>query len=257
VDSVKDISVVQTLLRQAGTAVRRYAAPGWRDEGLALMASCLRSLLTAAEPGSDKQLAYAREFASAATSPADVELLSSLLSGSSAIEGLAVDTDLRWALLFRLASRGAVGEAEIDAELSSDATDAGERHAATCRAALPTPGNKRETWETLVSGKLTIAMFRAVLGGFADRDQAELTASYRTQYFSAITGAWRDWSSAIAIDFVEGAYQVCPVEQETITVTDSYLASAEPPAALRRLLLEGRDDIERSLRCQARDATAE
>jgi aminopeptidase N len=255
VDSVKDISVVQTLLRQAGTAVRRYATPAWRDEGLALMASCLRSLLTAAEPGSDKQLAYAREFASVATSPADLELLSSLLSGSSAIEGLAVDTDLRWAFLFRLASRGAAGEAEIDAELSSDATDAGERHAATCRAALPTLRNKRETWESLVSGKLTIAMFRAVLGGFADQDQAELTASYRAQYFEAITDAWRDWSSAIAMDFVEGAYQVCPVEPETIAVTDSYLASAEPPAALRRLLLEGRDDIERCLRCQARDAS--
>ncbi len=36
VGSVTDISVAQTLLRQAAQAVRRFADPAWRDEGLAL-----------------------------------------------------------------------------------------------------------------------------------------------------------------------------------------------------------------------------
>ncbi|MBO0802601.1 MAG: aminopeptidase N [Nocardiopsaceae bacterium] len=256
VDSVRDISVVQTLLRQAAMAVRRYADPAWTNEGLALMASALRSLLTSAAPGSDKQLAYARAFAGVATSPDDLTLLRQLLSGASVIEGLAVDTELRWAFLHRLASRGTVGDAEIDAELSSDATDAGERHAATCRAALPSPASKRETWETLTSGKLTIAMFRAVLAGFADPDQQDLTGPYRPEYFAVIGEVWRDWSSAIAQDFAEGAYQICPVDPETIAATDSYLASEEPSASLRRLLIEGRDDVQRSLRCQARDRAA-
>jgi aminopeptidase N len=256
VDSVRDISVVQTLLRQAATAVRRYADPSWTNEGLALMASALRSLLLSAAPASDKQLAYARAFATVATSPDDLALLSGLLSGTETIDGLAVDTELRWAFLHRLASRGAVGDAEIDAELSSDATDAGERHAATCRASQPSPASKRETWETLTSGKLTIAMFRAVLAGFADEDQQDLTGSYRSEYFAAVGEVWRDWSSAIAQDFVEGIYQVCPVAQETVDATDSYLASAEQPASLRRLLLEGRDDVLRALRCRARDRAA-
>ena len=253
VDSVADISVVQTLLRQASTAVRRYADPSWLSEGLALMASSLRSLLSLAVPGSDKQLAYARAFATVATSPEDLELLSGLLSGSASIEGLVVDTDLRWAFLHRLASRGIAGDAEIDAELSSDTTDAGERHAATCRAALPSPAGKRETWETITSGKLTIAMFRAVLAGFSDPDQPDLTGPYRGEYFAAIGDVWRDWSGAIAQDFVEGAYLVCPVSPETVTATDGYLSAENPPAALRRLLIEGRDDVQRSLRCQARD----
>jgi aminopeptidase N len=257
VDSVRDISMVQTLLRQAGTAVRRYADPAWRAEGLALMASTLRSLLLSAPAGSDKQLAYVRVFASVATSAEDLALLSELLSGSSVIDGLAVDTELRWAFLHRLCSRGMAGEASIDAELSADATDAGERHAATCRAALPTAANKRETWETLTSGKLTIATFRAVLGGFANPDQAELTGGYREAYFGAIGDVWRDWSSAMAQDFVEGAYMICPVTEETVTATDTFLSQSQPPAALRRLLVEGRDDVLRSLRCQSRDrATA-
>jgi aminopeptidase N len=256
VSSVRDISVVQTLLRQAAQAIRRFADPAWRDAGLELMASSLRSLLLAAPAGSDHQLAYARAFTGVATSPPDLELLSGLLSGSTVVDGLAVDTDLRWILLRRLVSRGAYGEAEIDLELTRDPTDAGERHAATCRAAVPSAKVKRETWETLTDGKLTIATFRAALAGFVDPDQPSLVEPYRPAYFEAIGDVWQEWSSAMAQDFVAGGYQICAVDARTVEATDEYLAAHDTPAALRRLLIEGRDEVLRSLRCQERDRTA-
>jgi aminopeptidase N len=265
VASVADISVVQTLLRQAGQAARRFADPAWRESGLALIAAALRDLLFAAEPGSDNQLAYLRAFAGVATSAGDLALLADLLDGSVLLEGLTVDTDLRWALLGRLVSRGAprpggsatgsqsFGPAEIDAELERDATDAGERHAATCRAAIPAEQAKQEAWRSMVGGELTIAMFRAVLAGFADPDQPELVEPYRPDYFAVVGNVWRDWPSAMAQDFVGGAYTVCAISPETVEQTDAYIDSAQPPAALRRLLVEGRDDVLRALRCQARD----
>ena len=92
--------------------------------------------------------------AAVATSDSDLEFLTALLDGTAHLEGLAVDTDLRWALLRRLVSRGVRGEDAIDAELHRDATDAGERHAAGCRAAVPTLTAKRETWETLTDRAL-------------------------------------------------------------------------------------------------------
>src|SRR5207245_972240 len=58
--SVTDMSVVQTLLRQASDAVRRFADPGWRETGLAMVADALRGLLHAAPPGSDSQHAGQR-----------------------------------------------------------------------------------------------------------------------------------------------------------------------------------------------------
>jgi aminopeptidase N len=257
ISSVTDISVIQTLLRQASQAARRFAEPGWQETGLALMASALSDLLTAAQAGSDEQLAYVRAFAGVATSADDLALLAGLLDGSVRLDGLSVDTDLRWALLARLVSRDAgFGTAEIDAELARDATDAGERHAATCRAAIPTAEAKREAWRALVSGELTIAMFRATLAGFVDLDHPELMEPYRAEYFDAVGGAWRDWSSAMAQDFVSGAYLVGALSPETVAATDEYIARAEPPAALRRLLIEGRDDVLRALRCQARDRQA-
>jgi aminopeptidase N len=254
VDSVRDISVVQTLLRQAALAVRQYAEPSWRAPGLELMATALRSLLTAAPAGSDHQLAYVRAFAAVATSSHDLELLAGLLDGTKVLDGLAVDTDLRWALLRRLVSRGVGGEEAIDAELSSDATDAGERQAAACRAALPSIKGKRETWETLVGGKLTIAMFRTTLAGFADQDQPALVQPYRPEYFAALNDVWREWSSSMAQDFVSGGYSLCAVDEATVAATDAFLASSpEAPAALNRLLIEGRDEVLRALRNQSRD----
>jgi aminopeptidase N len=257
VDSVRDISVVQTLLRQATVAARQYADPAWSADGLAFIASSLRSLLAAAPAGSDHQLAYLRAFAAVATSTDDLDFLAGLLDGTAGLDGLAVDTDLRWSLLRRLVSRGVRGEEAVDAELSRDATDAGERHAAGCRAAIPTLMAKRDTWEALTDGKLTIAMFRATIVGFADQDQPDLVHPYRPEYFAALAGVWGDWSSAMAQDFVEYGYSIGAVDASTIEATDVYLESSpEAPAALRRLLVEGRDEVARAIRNQYRDREA-
>ena len=256
VGSVTDISVTQTLLRQAAQAVRRFADPSWEPAGLELMADALHELLIAAAPGSDKQLAYVQALTGVAISDRHLSLLASLLDGTAMFEGLAVDTDLRWMLLHRLVSRGRGGFPEIEAELARDATDAGERQAAACRAAMPDPDVKRAVWEEIVSGKLPNATFRAVLGGFADPDQRSLTEKYRDPYFGVLADIWREWSSDMAQRSVAVGYTICPVSAETIRITDEYIARTQPPAALRRLLIEGRDDVARALRCRERDALA-
>jgi aminopeptidase N len=256
ISSVADTNVIQTLLQQANGAVRRFADPQWRATGLELLAAALRDLLGEAAPGSDAQLTFVRALTGVARSAEDLALLAGLLDGSVVLDGLAVDTDLRWTLLWRLVNQGVYGAVEIDAELERDATDAGERHAATCRAAMPSAEAKRAAWDELTGGKLPLAMFRATLGGFVDPEHEELMAPYRAEYFSVLGDAWHEWSSAMAQDFVAGAYTVCSLSPETVEATDAYIAGHKPPAALRRLLVEGRDDVLRALRCQARDRQA-
>jgi aminopeptidase N len=255
VGSVTGISVAQTLLRQASAALRRYTDPAWRPAGLELTASGLRELLAQAEPGSDTQLAYVQALAGVATSPADLALLAGLLDGTRPTEGLAVDTELRWRLLRRLVSRGAAGQHEIEAELRRDATDAGERHAATCRAAIPDPAAKEAAWQRIVAGTLPNAVFRAELDGFVDYDHPELMAPYQRRYFEVVGDIWRDWSSDMAQWFVANAYPMSDTP-EVIEATDELIERTSPPPALRRLLIEGRDGVERALRCQARDRQA-
>ena len=256
VGSVTDISVAQTLLRQASQAVRRFADPAWRDEGLEYMGDALHDLLLGAEPGSDFQLAYTQALNGVAVADRHLDVVAGLLDGTLTLEGLAVDTDLRWTLLHRLVSQGRAGAEQIDAELARDATDAGQRRAAAARAALPDPEDKRRTWDEIVAGRLPNAMFRATLTGFVNPDQEGLIAPYRDPFFDVLLDIWANWSSDMAKRFVAIGYTICPTEQETIQVTDRYISRNSPPAALRRLLVEGRDDVARALRCRERDALA-
>jgi aminopeptidase N len=256
VDAIEDITVLQNVLRQAAAAARRFADPAWRATGLEQIAGVLRDRLSRAEPGSDRQLAYAQAFAGVAASPGDLALLAGLLDGSAAVPGLVVDTDLRWRLLYRLVSRGAAGPAEIDAELARDATDAGARHAAACRAAIPDPVAKAEAWTQITGGQLSNATFRATLDGFADPDADELLEAYAERYFDVVAGIWRDWTSDMAQFFTEHAYPSWKITPEAIAAAEAYIERTSPPAALRRLLTEARDDVARALRCRQRDAQA-
>ena len=255
ITSITDLSVAQVLLRQASMALRRYTDPAWRETGLTLAAGSLRGLLDRAEPGSDLQLTYAGAFASVAISPADLDLLAGLLDGTAAVDGLSVDTELRWHLLQRLVSRGAAGEPEIGAELARDATDAGEREAATCRASIPTAAAKRAAWDQITSGTLPNAMFRAVLAGFADPGQVALLVPYEQRYFEVVSGVWKDWSSDMARWFVSFAYPLTD-SPSVIAATSELIARTGPPPGLARLLIEGRDGVQRALRCQERDRQA-
>jgi aminopeptidase N len=254
VDHAEDISVVQTLLRQAATALRRFTDPAWRPRGANEAAGTLLGLAERAAPGSDRQLAYVQAFAILASSRSDLALLSGLLDGSAYMDSLVVDTELRWRLLHRLCSQGAAGPAEIDAELRRDSTDAGERRAATCRAAIPEPEAKEAAWQAIISGTLPNAAFRATLNGFNDPDQAELLAPYATRYFDVVGDIWANWSSDMAQWFTTNAYPLSQISEHTVSLTDDYLDRTDPPAGLRRLLLENRDSIQRALRCQVRDA---
>ena len=256
VDAIEDITVLQTVLRQAAGAVRRFADPAWRGAGLEQIAGALRDLLRRAEPGSDRQLASAQAFAGVASSPDDLALLAGLRDGSATVEGLAVDTELRWQLLYRLASRGAAGPGEVDAELARDATDAGARHAAACRAAFPDPAAKQEAWNQITGGTLPNATFRATLDGFTDPDAEELLEPYVSRYFDVVADIWRDWGSDMAQHFVEYAYPRWKVTPEAIAATGAYIEQMAAPPALHRLLIEGRDDVARALRCRERDAQA-
>ncbi|MFF4226057.1 aminopeptidase N [Streptomyces abikoensis] len=252
-----DIGVVQSLQRQVKTALDLYAAPAWRETGLAKWTEATLTHLRAAEPGSDHQLAWARAFAATARTGEQLDLLAGLLDGTETVEGLTVDTDLRWDLLGRLAATGRADEKAIAAELERDRTSAGEEHAAWARAARPTAEAKAEAWASVVeSDKLPNAVQESVIGGFQQADQRELLASYAERYFAVVKDVWDKRSHEMAQQIAVGLYPALQVSQETLDATDAWLASAEPNAALRRLVTESRAGVERALKAQAADAAA-
>jgi len=252
--SIRQVAVLERVLTQTGIAIRRYGDPAWRQDGLAQFDASLRDWLLAAAPGSDHQLAFAKALADVAVTPASLDLLAGLLAGSASLEGLAVDTELRWKLLHRLVSRGQAGREQVEAELSRDQTDAGERYAQGCLAAIPTAEAKAAAWTKITDGSLPNATFRAVLRSFSDPDADELLASYAAKYYAALAAFWKDGASDMAQFFAEVGYPESIVSQQGIAATDEYIASANPAPALTRLLVERRDDVARALKCRQRDA---
>ncbi|MFH8343913.1 aminopeptidase N [Streptomyces sp. NPDC018045] len=252
-----DIGVVQSLHRQVKLALDLYAAPAWRETGLARWTEATLEQLRAAAPGSDHQLAWARAFAAAARTDAQLDLLQGLLDGTQEIPGLAVDTELRWSLVQRLAATGRADEKVIDAELERDRTSAGERHAAAARASRPTAEAKADAWASVVeSDKLPNAVQEAVIGGFIQTDQRELLAPYAEKYFAAVKSVWDSRSHEMAQQIAVGMYPSLQVSQETLDATDAWLESAAPSAALRRLVTESRSGIERALKARRADEAA-
>ncbi|HEY8985188.1 MAG TPA: aminopeptidase N [Streptomyces sp.] len=255
IDKESDIGVVQSLQRQVKLALELYAAPAKRQSLLTRWTEATLEHLRAAAPGSDHQLAWARAFAATARTDSELALLEGLLDGSSVVDGLAVDTDLRWAFVQRLAATGRFGEAEIDAEHERDKTAAGEQHALTARASRPTAEAKAAAWSSVIdSSDLPNALQEAVIGGFVQTDQRELLAPYTEKYFAVVKSIWESRSHEIAQQVAVGLYPSIQVSQETLDATDAWLDSAEPNAALRRLVSESRSGVERALKAQAADA---
>jgi aminopeptidase N len=253
--TVKDLTVLQTVLRQARQAVQQYADPAWRAEGMALLGGELRSLLAAAEPGSDHQLAYLQAFAPVATSGDDLALLAAILDGREVPAGLSVDTDLRWTLVHALVVGGRLGPADIEAELERDPTATGERSAALCRAAVPTAEAKAAAWERIVGGKLANHIARTTINGFQDPHHPELLEPYRAKYFEQVGRIYQEWTFDQASTFAVGCFPSLLIEEETVRAAQDYLAAEERPQALRRLILEGADGVSRALRNRAKDAS--
>jgi aminopeptidase N len=255
-DHETDIGVMQSLTRQALRALEIYADPDWAEQGYSMVAEAALAAVRSAEPGSDHQLAWAHALIGAARTDAQIDVLRGLLDGSTAPEGLAVDDELRWAIVKTLSALGAIGLDEIGRELERDPSAAGQRHAASARTAQPTAEAKAEAWRQVVDDDaLPNAMLEAVIGGFAHQTQGALLAPYVERYFADVSGVWSRRTSEIAQYMVVGLFPIwtSTIDEATVAAADRFLAGPDVPAALRRLVTEGRADIKRALRARQAD----
>jgi len=242
----------------AESATVHYTAPERREQAGRRLAEGASAELRAAEAGSEHQLAWARFFARTADAPADFELLTSLLDGTETLPGLEVDQELRWAFLEPLAAHGAADEKRLDEELARDDTASGKRHHVRCLAARASAAVKAQDWARVVeSDALSNALVEATIAGFAQPSQRELLAPYAEKYFAAIERVWTERSIQIAMVVVQGLFPSLQDARATLDATDAWLTShADAAPALRRLVLESRDDLARALRGQECDRAA-
>ncbi|GAA3052423.1 aminopeptidase N [Actinokineospora globicatena] len=254
-DAETEVGVVQRLLLQAQTALTSYADPAFAPTGWQQFTDRVLELALAAQPGSDHQLALVNSLTGAVLDETKLGVLRGWLDGSAELEGLVVDTDLRWRLLHALVAHGAAGDDEIDAELKRDSTAAGQRQAERSRSLRPTEEGKAEAWRRAIhDDDLPNAINEAIIGGFSHPAQRPLLRSYAPRYFADVAGVWARRSSERAQSVALGLFPAWAVHPDTVASADEWLTGEHPPA-LRRLVSEGRAGIVRALAAREFDGS--
>ena len=252
--------VLGVLLDNARYAVERYAPAELRGDLRGELFDAVAEQLRHAEPGSDKQLIWARTAAALGTgSTAHHRLLRGLLAGTAGVDGLQVDSDLRWRIWLALAATGEAGTADLDSELERDNTAAGRVGYTTASAAFPDPAVKERAWREAVHGHgLSNELLSATIAGLG-ASGPELLTPFIEDYFASLNGVWSSRSIELASRVVAGLYPgrqdlapgAAPADSPVIVRTQEWLEqNTGSPAALRRILLEAEDQLLRSLRVQ-------
>jgi aminopeptidase N len=249
---LSSVSLLQTLHSACLDMLARIADPAFVPAGKELLAAEGARLLRAAEPGSDHQLAWAQLLAGTAVTAEQLNLLEGLLDGAEQIRGLTVDTELRWSLLKRLVICGRAGDTEIDAELTRDDTDAGQRHAAACRAGVPDPGHKAAAWHELAeTAELSFESLSEMARAFNQAEHAGLLAPYAEAYFTRLPEIWAAHSELVR-GMIGGALFPYPsASPELLQRIDAFLAGPDLDPAIGRVVIEGRDTVAKALGSRA------
>lgn len=250
--------VLATLLDNARIAVQRLSPAGQRPELLEALLQTSMAQARTAIPGSGVQLAWMRSLALLARDSTSAnQLLHDTLAGQGP-DGLAVDSDLRWRLLQALSANGSATLPELAAELATDKSSTaaiGYRCAAAARPEAPV---KAAVWSEVVeSDSLSNAEISASIEGFR-AGPASLLEPYRAGYFEVLDGIWSSRSIEISSRIVRGLFPEqdaepgLPLDQHDVVrrATDWLADRAEAPQALRRIVIECLDQLQRSLRAQ-------
>jgi aminopeptidase N len=136
-------------------------------------------------------------------------------------------------------------------------TISGQEHAASARAAMPTPEAKAHAWREAVENTgIANETMRSIALSFNQPGQDAVLQDYLPKFLATADTIWEERGVYVASTILGYMYPTTIATQETLDVTDAWLASTTANPAARRLVSEGRDDVARALAAQAKDAEA-
>ncbi|MER5727999.1 aminopeptidase N [Streptomyces sp. NPDC002138] len=244
-----DLAIVQSVLGFARVHIAdRYLPADERAGALATLTSLTRALIRRTEDGAEPglRLAAVRTFIDSATQP---DTIAAWLADGTVPGGPELDPELRWRVLARLATLGAVGERDIDAARAADPSATGEEGAARCRAALPDADTKQAAWERMFhDDTLSNYLFSATAQGFWQPEQAELLHAYVPRFYPEAIALTARRGPAIAKAAGHYAFPGHAIDQENLQAGRACLDQDEIIPQFRRTLTDQLDDLARALR---------
>jgi aminopeptidase N len=250
-------TTMMTLLRQLLTVTNLFTAPGTRLASQLEVADGLWKLAQNSQAGSDAQLQFAKFFAQFARSDNQLEIVANLLSGKVQLDGLEIDTDLRWELLTSLSVGGKVTRERIDVELEADNTANGQKAHAAALAAIPDAKAKQEMFDKLVdSDEMSNALVNSASLAFGRVLNTSLLKPFVDQYFGKVLSIWDKKSYHMAEYLLVNLYPLALANQTLADQTDKFLNHPElsTKPALKRIIIENLAGVTRALEAQKTDS---
>ena len=214
-------------------------------DALARVHAAAVAQVASTQPGSGRQLAA---FRTAVGTTTDREALDRWVVGADLPDGVGLDVDLRWRVLVRLATIGAVDLPRLDAELAVDPTaDARVSHA-RARASLPTVEAKAWAWSCF-TGETEVANYELTAAGIGmwRGGQESVTEPYVDRYFTDLPGSARVRSGWMLADAAQYYFPRTSLEETTLDRATALVADESMDLSLRRRLADQADDLGRLL----------
>jgi aminopeptidase N len=205
--------------------------------------------LASAAPGSGVQLAALRAAIASDTDPAS---LRARLEGPGLPDGTAPDLDLRWRVLVRLASLGAVDRAELAEWLDRERTTQAAVDHVQAVCALPDAEAKEFAWSHFTGQHAAASNYEieAAGRGLWRRGQEKLTVGYVERYFAELPGTTEVRSGWILADAARDFFPRLAVDRTTVNRAQSLAAGESLDGGLRRAVVDSADDLARALRAR-------
>ena len=230
--------VTAVLDRTLGPVLSRSASaaevPGLVD---AVAAACAAGLAGT----DDEQLAIALTRGLAATSR-DTGLLGSWLADGRTGTGVELDPGMRWTVVTRLSTLGAMDAEGIEAERLRDGSLAGDLGAARALASRPTTEAKAAAWKAALEQDVSNRMFEAHAHGLWDPERLDLCAPYVDAYLdeAPAVAERRGQGFSLVVGRAFPALEVTPAQRDRLAAV---LASGSVPTVLARLWNDALDDL--------------
>jgi aminopeptidase N len=243
-NETQDIGVTALTTFGLATLVDRVH-PDPRD-ALARFHAAAETRLATAEPGSGVQLAALR---AAIASETSVESLRARLAGPGLPDGIEPDLDLRWRVLVRLASLGAVERAELDDWLDRERTTQAAVDHVQAVCALPDAEAKAFAWTHFIGERdASNYEIEAAGRGLWRHGQEELTLEYVERYFADLPGTAEVRSGWVLADAARDFFPRLAVDPTTVGRAQSLAGRESLDGSLRRALVDSADDLARAVR---------
>ena len=249
-------TMLLTLLRQLLTTTKLYTSEANRHPAIGNVASRLLELAKGAKAGSDNQLLFVRFATYFAETKESADILEGIFNGSVVLTGLELDQDMRWDLINGLVMSGRLGLAEIEAELAKDNTANGAKQAIMARTSIPTAEGKKAGWNEVVNNhELSNTDINFGSLGLVRAHDTSLLEPLVDWYFDAALDVWNSRTFKIAEYILRGAYPIflanSALAERTREFANSPAVSGIP--ALKRIMLENLDAVDRALKAQKAD----